>query len=69
MVAIADPESTAQAALALLNDPARWLAAQQAGLKRVEKYYDDRMMFGAYRELYQQTLAGTPSDESNAGER
>lgn len=57
VVTIADPESTAHAALALLNDPARWHAAQQAGLLRVEKYYDDRMMFGAYRELYQHTLA------------
>ncbi|NQD37312.1 GT4 family glycosyltransferase PelF [Permianibacter sp. IMCC34836] len=57
VVAIADPESTAQAALALLNDPERWQSAQRAGLQRVEKYYDDRMMFGAYRELYQATLA------------
>ena len=58
VVTIADPESTAQAALALLNDPERWQAAQQAGLKRVTQYYDDRMMFGAYRELYQRTLSG-----------
>lgn len=69
VVTIADPESTAQAALALLNDPARWLAAQQAGLKRVEKYYDDRMMFGAYRELYQQTLAGAVAGAGQTAER
>lgn len=58
VVTIADPESAAQAALALLNDPVRWQAAQQAGLQRVAKYYDDRMMFAAYRDLYTQTLAG-----------
>ncbi len=57
VVSIADPEGTAEAALALLNDPPRWQAAQQAGIKRVEKYYDDRMMFGAYRALYGETLA------------
>jgi glycosyltransferase involved in cell wall biosynthesis len=56
VVSISDPEATAQAAYELLTDSARWQAAQQAGLARVKQYYDDKMMFAAYRELYAQTL-------------
>ncbi|WP_072294400.1 GT4 family glycosyltransferase PelF [Nitrosovibrio sp. Nv17] len=56
VVHIADPEGTAHAALALLNDADRWRAAQRAGLERVRRYYDDRLMFAAYRDLYGQAL-------------
>jgi len=58
VVSIADPEATANAAFALLSNAEAWQAAQRAGLARVKKYYDDKMMFAAYRDLYQQTLDG-----------
>ncbi len=58
VVSIADPESTAQAAYELLSNSQRWHDAQQSGLARVKKYYDDKMMFAAYRDLYQRTLSG-----------
>jgi glycosyltransferase involved in cell wall biosynthesis len=56
VVFIADPEGTAKAALELLNNPARWHAAKQAGLERVKRYYDDKLMFSSYRNLYVKAL-------------
>jgi len=56
VVGIADPTALADAALALLRDPARWQAASQAGIARVERYYTDDLMFGRYRALYQAAL-------------
>nr|WP_177171767.1 GT4 family glycosyltransferase PelF [Nitrosovibrio tenuis] len=60
VVFIADPEGTAKAALKLLDDPERWRAAQQAGLQRVKRYYDDKLMFSSYRDLYAQALNSDP---------
>ncbi|QDD66473.1 DUF3492 domain-containing protein [Herbaspirillum seropedicae] len=57
VVGIAEPQALAQAALKLLTDPQRWYAAQAAGIARVERYYTQEMMFGAYRELYDNALA------------
>lgn len=56
VVFIADPEGTARAALELIGNPERWRAAQQAGLARVKRYYDDKLMFSSYRNLYAQAL-------------
>ncbi|HEX2012478.1 MAG TPA: glycosyl transferase family 1, partial [Roseateles sp.] len=47
----------AAAALGLLQDPARWQAAQAAGVARVERYYTQDLMVGSYRELYQRLMA------------
>ena len=58
VVFIADPEGAAKAALELLNNTARWRAAQKAGLARVKRYYDDKLMFSSYRNLYMQALNG-----------
>jgi polysaccharide biosynthesis protein PelF len=52
IVPIADPEATARAALALLRDPARWSAARRSGIRRVEAYYTEAHVIGAYRRLY-----------------
>jgi glycosyltransferase involved in cell wall biosynthesis len=60
VVFIADPEGTAKAALELLNNTARWHAAQQAGLERVKRYYDDKLMFSSYRNLYAKALDSVP---------
>jgi glycosyltransferase involved in cell wall biosynthesis len=56
IVRIADPEAMAQAALALLGDPHAWKAASEAGIKRVEKYYSQPMMFDRYRALYEKNF-------------
>ncbi len=53
VVAISDPEAMASAAYALLSDPARWHAAQQAGIQRVERYYRQAQVIASYREIYQ----------------
>jgi glycosyltransferase involved in cell wall biosynthesis len=56
IVGIANPEALAEAIITLLADPARWRAAQQAGLKRVGRYYTQEHMFAQYREVYRQAL-------------
>lgn len=56
VVSIAHPDGTAEAALELLNDTSRWREAQQAGLARVARYYDDKLMFSSYRKLYLEAL-------------
>ncbi|MGN6701347.1 MAG: GT4 family glycosyltransferase PelF, partial [Burkholderiaceae bacterium] len=57
VVGIAEPQALAEAAAALLSDPARWQAAQAAGIARVERYYTQDAMFGQYRALYRELLA------------
>lgn len=56
VVRIADPEALAQAALALLGDEAAWLSASAAGIKRVETYYAQDILFAHYRALYERNL-------------
>jgi glycosyltransferase involved in cell wall biosynthesis len=56
VVQIADPRALAEAALDLLDEP-HWHAAQQAGIARVERYYTQDQMFGAYRGLYERLTA------------
>ena len=69
VVGIAQPQALADAALKLLTDPQRWHAAQAAGIARVERYYTQDMMFGAYRELYQRSLAqGGPDSDAASGQ-
>ncbi len=57
VVGIANPPALATACLELLGDPALWHAAQAAGIKRVERFYTQDMMFAQYRELYIKALA------------
>ena len=66
VVFIADPEVTAEAALALLDDTARWHEAQRAGLARVKRYYDDKLMFSSYRGLYMEALGSGSSGPSDS---
>lgn len=56
VVPIADPEATARAVIALLTDEARWLAAQQAGLTRAERYYTENMVIDSYAKMYSEAL-------------
>ena len=39
----------------------RWHAAQRAGLERVKRYYDDKLMFSSYRGLYVKALGSGSS--------
>lgn len=56
VVRIADPEALAQAAVELLGDTGEWRRASAAAIRRVETYYSQDMMFGRYRELYEQNF-------------
>jgi len=60
IIGIADPQAFADAAIDLLQEN-NWLAAQAAGISRVEKYYADYMMFDRYREVYDRALARPPA--------
>ncbi|HEY4370611.1 MAG TPA: GT4 family glycosyltransferase PelF [Burkholderiales bacterium] len=52
VVRIADPDALARAALSLLSDEREWQRASAAGIRRVETYYAQAMMFDSYRQLY-----------------
>jgi len=54
VVPFADPDAVAHAALALLGDPARWRAAQQAAIRRVETQCTEARVFDACRRIYQE---------------
>ncbi|MBL8385798.1 MAG: GT4 family glycosyltransferase PelF [Burkholderiales bacterium] len=61
VVRIADAPALAEAALGLLGDPARWRAAQAAGIARVERFYTQERMFDQYRALYGAALGAAPA--------
>ena len=54
---IVDHDAVARAAHALLTNPARWLAAQQSGIDRVERYYQLSRVIDSYRDIYQRAGA------------
>jgi glycosyltransferase involved in cell wall biosynthesis len=56
VVPIADPDAVARAALELLQDEDRYRAAQRAAVQRVERYYSEELVFGAYRQIYGEAL-------------
>ena len=56
VVPIASPEATAEAALEMLTDAPRWLAAQRASMQRVERYYSQDSVLARYREIYQRSI-------------
>jgi glycosyltransferase involved in cell wall biosynthesis len=60
IVSIADPEATARAAVSILTDPARWHSAQAAGIARVERFYTQKSMLDAYRNIYRDAVAASP---------
>ncbi len=62
VVPIANPAAFAQAVLDLLGDEPRWLAAQQAGLARVRRFYTKKQMIDQYRVLYERLTAAPTRD-------
>jgi glycosyltransferase involved in cell wall biosynthesis len=61
IVRIADPQALADAALELLQSPDAWQAASRSAVARVERYYDDRLMFDRYGEVYRAALQSEAS--------
>ncbi|MDP2066664.1 MAG: GT4 family glycosyltransferase PelF [Burkholderiaceae bacterium] len=55
VVPIVDYDALARAAHSLLTDTGRWRAAQQAGIARVERYYQQSIVIDGYREIYRRT--------------
>lgn len=53
VVGIADPQSLALAVVELLSNPEKWRAASDAGVRRVERYYNQEQMFSRYRAIYE----------------
>lgn len=62
VVSIADPQALADAIIAFFTDDAKWHAASQAGIARVNKYYTHPLMFSRYREVYRRALDGERAD-------
>lgn len=56
VVDIADPEGLGRAAARLLGDPEVWRAASEAGLARVQRYYDAETMLANYRAIYERAI-------------
>lgn len=56
VVPIANPEQTAEAAVELLTNEQSWSRAQQAGIKRAERYYTRELVMDSYRKLYDEAM-------------
>ncbi len=56
VVGMADANALAHEAVELLLNEEKWLAAQQAGIQRVEMFYTDTTMMEQYRCIYRQAL-------------
>ncbi len=61
VVPMAQAQTMAEAILALMRNPASWLAAQASAMARVERFYDARLMDDQYRALYQRLIHGDSS--------
>jgi glycosyltransferase involved in cell wall biosynthesis len=57
IVPMVDHDALAHAAYGLLTDRTRWLAAQQAGITRIERYYQQSRVIDGYRAIYNQRMA------------
>jgi glycosyltransferase involved in cell wall biosynthesis len=53
VIGIADPQSLALSVVELLTDRGKWQAASQAGIRRVETYYNQEQMFARYSAIYE----------------
>jgi polysaccharide biosynthesis protein PelF len=62
IVGIADPQALAESIISFFTDDAKWYAASEAGVKRVNQYYTHPLMYSRYREVYRRALAGERAD-------
>ncbi|GAL03029.1 extracellular matrix protein PelF glycosyltransferase group 1 [Photobacterium aphoticum] len=58
IIPIASPNEGAKAIIKVLSDKDAWLRAGDVGKARVMKYYDEPMMYTAYRNLYKEAIDG-----------
>lgn len=56
VVNIADSEALADEILALFNDHEYWRQACATAVKRVEKFYNQEVLFASYRQIYNEAL-------------
>jgi glycosyltransferase involved in cell wall biosynthesis len=56
IVPMVDHDALAHVAYGLLTDRTRWLAAQQAGITRIERYYQQSRVIDGYRAIYNQRM-------------
>jgi len=57
VVPIANPAAFAEAVIPLLTDDDKWREARDAGIARVEKYYDEKDMLERYHSIYLDQIA------------
>lgn len=65
VVPIANPTALAEAAIALLTNTDKWREARDAGINRVEKYYDEQDMLVRYHTIYKNNI--TSAETQAAG--
>jgi len=58
IVPIASPIEAAKSIVRILQDDKKWASIGDVGKRRVTKYYDDKLMYQAYRELYREAIDG-----------
>lgn len=56
IVPMVDHDALAHVAYGLLTDRTRWLAAQHAGITRIERYYQQSRVIEGYRAIYNQRM-------------
>jgi glycosyltransferase involved in cell wall biosynthesis len=67
IVPIANPAALAGALMDLLHDEKRWQDAQRAAIARVEAYYGQEKMIGAYRGIYERLAQLPDAQPGNSG--
>lgn len=56
IVSIANASMLAEEAIKFLNNPSVWRKASEVGIQRIEKYYDQTIMFKAYTKIYNKAI-------------
>lgn len=56
VVSIADATMLAEAAVNYLNNRELWLKAQETGITRIERYYNQTIMIDAYKDIYKKAI-------------
>jgi len=64
VVSIANPDATGEAIVKLLSDPDYWQQAQHSGIRRVETFYTEEMLFDSYRNLYNELITAAPNQQA-----
>lgn len=67
VVPIANPAAFAEAVLPFLTDENKWREIRDAGIKRVEKYYDEKDMLDRYHSIYLDRIASAQPQLKQAG--